>query len=56
MLKLARLLSQADISSDALKQIQKDLVEMIHSYVEDLKSSGKYDEYAGQVLQFKLAT
>ena len=29
---------------------------MIHSYVEDLKSSGKYDEYAGQVLQFKLAT
>lgn len=56
MLKLARLLSQADISSDALKQIQKDLVDMIHSYVEDLKSSGKYDEYAGQVLQFKLAT
>ena len=56
MLKLARLLSQADISSDALKQIQKDLVEMIHSYVENLKSSGKYDEYAGQVLQFKLAT
>ena len=29
---------------------------MIHSYVENLKSSGKYDEYAGQVLQFKLAT
>lgn len=56
MLKLARLLSQADISSDALKQIQKDFVEMIHTYVEQLKLSGKYDDYAGQVLQFKLAT
>lgn len=56
MLKLARLLSQADISSVALRQIQKDLVEMIHAYVERLKSSGKYDDYAGQVLQFKLAT
>lgn len=56
MLRLARLLSQADIDASALKNIQKDMVEMIHTYVEGLKATGKYDEYAGQVLQFKLST
>lgn len=56
MLRLARLLSQADIDAAALKNIQKDMVEMIHIYVEELKATGKYDEYAGQVLQFKLST
>lgn len=56
MLRLARLLSQADIDASALKNIQKDMVEMIHTYVGELKTAEKYDEYARQVLQFKLST
>ena len=56
MLKLARLLSQAGISSEPMKQIQTDLVGMIRSYIDGLIANGKYDEYAAQVLQFKLST
>ncbi len=56
MLSLARLLVETGIDSSAMKKIKNDLVEMIHSYVEELRDSGKYAECASQVLQFKLST
>lgn len=52
---LAALLTREGIDRSALATITKDIVEMIHSYIQSLKDNGKYKELVTDVLTFKLS-
>ena len=54
--RMAHLLTMSRLHREAIREVQDEIVEMIHSYVEDLKADGKYDDLVQQVKQFKLAT
>ena len=54
--KMARLLTQTELCKTASKEVIADIVRMIHDHTESLKTSGKYDELADMVQQFKLST
>lgn len=56
LFKLVRLLVQSDLCRTATKMVVSDIVKMIHSYAERMRQSGKYDELADMVQQFKLST
>lgn len=51
---LSHLFSQSLIYPYAFDEVSDEIVNMIHDYIESLKSSGKYSELATKVLQFKL--
>jgi len=55
MLELASLLVRTQVHSNANAEIRKDVVDMMHRYIEQLKHSGEYQEQAKQVLSFKLS-
>ena len=54
--RMAHLLTMSKLRREAIREVQDEIVEMIHSYVEGLKADGKYDDLVQQVKQFKLAT
>lgn len=54
--KMAHLLTMSNLRRDAIREIQEEIVQMIHDYVENLKAKGTYDDLVLQVKQFKLAT
>lgn len=54
--RMAHLLTMSRLHREAIREVQDEIVEMIHSYVEGLKADGKYDNLVQQVKQFKLAT
>ncbi len=54
--KMAHLLTMSKLRRDAIREIQEEIVQMIHDYVENLKAKGTYDDLVLQVKQFKLAT
>ncbi len=54
LLSLASLLTQNMIYQGANDEVRRDVMDMIHSYIEALHQSGQYDDLAKQVLQFKL--
>lgn len=54
--RMAHLLTMSKLHREAIREVQDEIVEMIHNYVESLKSAGKYDDLVQQVKQFKLAT
>ena len=54
--KMAHLLTMSKLHRDAIREIQEEIVQMIHDYVENLKAKGTYDDLVLQVKQFKLAT
>lgn len=54
--KMAHLLTMSKLHREAIREVQDEIVEMIRNYVENLKSTGKYDDLVQQVKQFKLAT
>ena len=56
LFKMAHLLTMSGLRREAIREVQSEIADMIHSYVEDLKTKGKYDELVLQVKQFKLAT
>lgn len=56
MFKLARLLSQTNLSSEEIKTIRKDIIEIIKNYIDELHNTNQYDELAKNVLQFKIAS
>ena len=56
MFALVRLLTQANIDSDALSGVQSDIVQLISDHVEELKAQGTYDELVQKAKEFKLAT
>lgn len=54
--KMVHLLSQSGLYPTAVKDINDEIVKMIHQYIDNLKANGVYDELANQVRQFKLST
>lgn len=56
LFRMAHLLSMSNLHREAIREVQDEIVQMIHDYVEDLKAKNKYDDLVQQVKQFKLAT
>ncbi len=56
LFKMAHLLTMSGLHQQAIREIQSEIVQMIHEYVEGLKDNGTYDDFVLQVKQFKLAT
>ena len=56
LFKMAHLLTMSGLRREAIREVQTEIADMIHSYVEDMKSNGRYEELVLQVKQFKLAT
>ena len=54
--RMAHLLSMSKLRREAIREVQNEIVQIIHDYVEDLKAKGKYDDLVQQVKQFKLST
>ena len=54
--RMAHLLTMSNLHREAIREVQNEIVEMIHNYVEGLKADGKYNALVTQVKQFKLAT
>lgn len=54
--RMAHLLTMSKLHREAIREVQDEIVEMIHNYVESLKAADKYDGLVQQVKQFKLAT
>lgn len=54
--RMAHLLTMSKLHREAIREVQDEIVEMIHSYVEGLKAKDKYKDLVQQVKQFKLAT
>lgn len=55
LLDLSALLTQSGVYPGANKEIEKDVVGMMRSYVDELHASGKYDDLSKQVLSMKLS-
>ena len=56
LFQMAHLLTMSNLERTAIREVQAEIVEMIHNYVCKLKSDGTYDGLVLQVKQFKLAT
>lgn len=54
--EMARFLTQSGLYPDAAKHVREEIANQIHSHIENLKATGKYDELVSQVLEFKLST
>lgn len=54
--RMAHLLTMSNLHREAIREVQDEIVQMIYAYVEELKTTGKYDDLVQQVKQFKLAT
>lgn len=53
---LSHLLSQSGLYRNAFQEVVDDIVNTIHSHVDELKKSGLYEDLANNVLQFKMNT
>ena len=56
LFKMAHLLTMSGLHRMAIREVQSEIADMIHDYVENLKARGEYDGLVLQVKQFKLAT
>ena len=54
--RMAHLLTMSKLHREAIREVQDEIIEMIHNYVEGLKTEGKYDDLVQRVKQFKLET
>ncbi len=54
--KLSNLLVVSGQKKDAVAEVRKEIVDMIHRYVEELKTNGTYDAMMAKVRQFELKT
>lgn len=55
LLSLASLLTQFNICPGASDEVKDEVTDMIHTYAQNLRASGRYDVLASQVLSMKLA-
>ena len=53
---MAHLLTMSRLRREAIREVQSEIADMIHTYVQDLKAKEKYEDLVLQVKQFKLAT
>ena len=55
LLSLAGLLTHNSIYVEAKNEVENEVTDMIHKYVEGLRTAGKYDDLSKKVLEFKLS-
>lgn len=55
LLDLAGLLTREMVYQHARDEVIDDVIDLIRGYIDDLHCTGKYDELAAQVLEFKLS-
>ena len=55
LLSMAHFLTQSFIYHQSVEVITGEICDLIHSYIEDLKNSNKYDELKRKVKEFKLS-
>lgn len=55
LLKMADLLTSNDIYLNAKKDVDEEIINLIHSYVQELKNNNQYDKLKNEVLQMKLS-
>ncbi len=55
LLNLASLLTYNVVYQNALDEVTDEILAIIRAYIDELHDTGKYDELAEQVLQFKLS-
>lgn len=55
LLSLAGILTQNLIYQGANDEVKEEVTDLMHSYIEELKANGKYDDLSRQVLEFKLS-
>ena len=55
LLDLAGLLTRELVYQHARDEVIDDVIELIRNYIDELHRTGKYDELAAQVLEFKLS-
>lgn len=55
LLSLAGLLTHNSIYVEAKNEVENEVTDMIHKYVEDLRAADKYDDLSKKVLEFKLS-
>lgn len=56
LFKMAHLLTMSGLHRQAIREIQSEIAQMIHEYIEGVKEDGTYERLVRQVKQFKLAT
>ncbi len=56
LFKMAHLLTMSGLHQQAIREVQSEIAQQIHEYVEGLKEKGTYENLVIQVKQFKLAT
>ena len=55
LLSMAHFLTQSFLNRDALKNVRNEIINLIHSYIENLKNDGKYEELKQKAKEFKLS-
>ena len=56
LFKMVHLLTLSGLYPNAVNEVKEEIVQMIHEYIDNLKSNSKYDELVKQVKQFRLST
>ena len=54
LLDLSRFLTHSNIYKKAIREVDDEIIAMIHNYIDDLKRAGAYESLSNDVLQFKL--
>jgi len=55
LLNLVSLLTQANIYAKAGEEVRTDVINMMRSYIDNLRQTGQYEELSAQVLSLKLS-
>ena len=55
LLNLVSLLTQANIYAKAGEEVRTDVINMMRSYIDNLRQTGRYEELSAQVLSLKLS-
>lgn len=56
LFSICRFLSQTGLNAVVLNIVKREVITMIYDYAEGLRASGKYNELANKVMEFKLAS
>ena len=54
LIDLSRFLTHTNIYKNAIKEVDGEIIDIIHQYIDNLKASGVYEKASNDVLQFKL--
>ena len=56
MFSMCRFLSQTGLNAVVINSVKREIINKIHDYAEGLRNSGRYDDLANKVMEFKLAS